>query len=290
MLGYFAANSDSFITGRFLGATTLGFYNFAYQIPHLAETHIAPVVNQVLFPVLSQVQDDRERLRQGYLQSLRWIAVATLPFAVGLLVIAPEFVPVVYGEPWRPVILPLQILCLSGLAHALTNSVWTVQQAVGRPEIGLWWGAALVPITIGTLIFSLRWGMVGIATAMLFLSVGSSLGIQAVTNRLIALSWGRWFKVIRIPITAAVAMGLVSALWRAMMLAESFQAWMTLGTTVAVGIMSYVAGLLWMDRTLVDELRSLMPWTSGSARAAGAVDVTATVSRRLEIPLDAAER
>ncbi len=258
LLGFFAGNSDNLITGRVLGETTLGFYSFAYQIPHLAETHVAPIINRVLFPVLSQIQHDLERFRRGYLQSLRWLAVVVVPFAVGLFVVAPEFIPTVYGEPWRPVVLPLQILCAAGLAHALTNAVWTVQQAVGRPEIGFRWDAATVPLSIVALIVSARWGMLGIATTMLVLSVTLAVAIQHITNRLIKLSWWRLIGAVRSPFLAAAGMGSLTAMCRAMLLTQSWSAPKVLIVTVAVGVMSYTGLLVLLDRHLIQEARGLI--------------------------------
>lgn len=257
-LGYFAANSDNLITGRFLGATTLGFYNFAYQIPHLAETHMAPIVTRVLFPVLSKIQDDKERLRRGYLQSLRWIAVAAAPFAVGLFVIAPEFIPTVYGAQWQPIVLPLQILCAAGLIHSLTSSVWTVQQALGRPDIGFWWNLATLPLIVGTLIISARWGILGIATGMLSISFAQSLAIQHITNRLIGLSWRRWWQAVRAPFFASIGMGAVASACRLAAVNRFWPALSVLGLTVAVGMIAYIAAFKWLAGDLWREGRNLL--------------------------------
>ncbi len=264
-LGYFSANSDFLVTGKFLGAATLGFYNFAYQIPHLAETHLVPVVGRVLFPVLSKIQDDRERLRRGYLQSLRWIAIVSAPFIVGLFVTAPEFIPVVYGERWQPVIAPLQLLCLAGLAHALTSLVWTAQQSVGRPDIGFWWNAATLPLIIGTLVVSARWGILGIATTMLTFSLVLSLAIQHITNRLIGLVWSRWCRVVQVPLSAALGMGLAAAVCRTIMLSHAWPAWAVLVSSAGVGVVVYLGLLMMLDRSVSSEIRELFSMRRQSA-------------------------
>jgi len=273
-LGYFAANSDNLITGRVLGAATLGIYNFAYQIPHLTETHLAPIVNRVLFPVMSQVQDDLERLRRGYLQSLRWIAMAAMPFAVALFVMAPELIPTVYGQQWQPVVAPLQLLCAAGLAHALTSLVWTVTQAAGRSDIGFWWNAATVPFVIVALIFSARWGITGIATTMLVQSVVLSLAIQHVMNRLIRLPWACWYGAVRVPALAAAGMGCLMALCRAALLAHAWSAPMVLAITAAIGVVSYAGLLVLLDRHLIQEARSLMALRRPSAPLAEPTSLT----------------
>ena len=278
-LGYFAANSDYIITGRLLGASALGFYNFSYQIPHLAETHVAPIVTRVLFPVLSRVQDDRERLRRGYLQSLRWVAAVAAPFAVGLWVTAPEFVPVVYGERWQPVVLPMQILCAAGFVHALTSSVWTVQQAVGRPDIGFRWNAATLPLLLGALVVGAHWGVIGIACAMLAFSVAQSLAIQHVTNRLIGLAWSRWIGAVQAPVLAAAGMGAAAVVCRAAARSWSWPAAQVFLAVAGIGVVSYGLLWLWQDRTAVAELQEIWRWNRvAPASKAASLDVVTKVA------------
>ena len=257
-LGYFAANSDYLVTGRFLGATVLGYYNFAYELPHLAQTHLVPVISRVLFPVFSRLQDDRARLHRGYLEGLRWLAVVSVPFCVGLFVTAPEFVPTVYGAKWAPVIAPLQILCLAGLANALTSTVWTAQQAIGRPDIGFVWNAIGVPLIVGTLLLGARGGILGVATAMLGLTVVRALLIQHITNRLIGLSWSRWWNAVRAPLLAGMGMGGVVASCRMAVIPPTWTTLESLVAMIGVGVGSYGALLLWQDRALVSDLRGLL--------------------------------
>ena len=277
-LGYFSANTDYIVTGRVLGATTLGIYNFSYQLPHLVETHLAPIVNRVLFPILSRVQDDRERLRCVYLQSLRWIAIVSVPCSVGLFVVAPELVPFIYGAKWQGVVQPLQILCLAGLLHALTTTVWMLQQAIGKPGIGFAWNAATVPLIVVTLIFSSRWGIIGIAVTMLIVSVTLSLAIQHITNRLIGLSWARWIATVRPAVVAAIGMGLIVAAGRWMMLSEACPSTVAVGISIVLGIVSYALLLIWQDRAVLDELGGFFGRKSKPAPQTVTPRVTASAS------------
>ena len=263
ILGYFSANSDYLITGRVLGAEMLGYYNFAYQIPHLAETHLAPVVGRVLFPVLSQVQDDRERLCRGYLHSLRWIAVVCAPFSAGLCVVAPEFIPTVYGARWAPVIVPLQMLCLAGFAHAITNTVWTVQQAVGRSDIGFIWNAVMLPFVIGALVFSSRWGMFGIATTMMIASTVLALAVQQITNRLIGLSWRRWISAMQGAVLATAGMTLATESARLFFLSLEWSKPAVLIAETAVGLVAFTILLFLLERPFFAELTGLLHRGSG---------------------------
>jgi len=83
LLRFFNANSDRFLTGRLLGASALGFYQFAYALPHLVVEYFTETVSEVLFPVYSKVQDDHARFRRGYTMTVTLTALVTFPLLVG---------------------------------------------------------------------------------------------------------------------------------------------------------------------------------------------------------------
>ena len=57
-----------------------------------------PIFTNVAFPVLARVQADRERLRQGYLATLRLILTVIYPVLIGIAAVAPIAVPLIFGE------------------------------------------------------------------------------------------------------------------------------------------------------------------------------------------------
>lgn len=260
LLGYFAANSDYLITGRVLGAEILGYYNFSYTFPHLAQTHITPIVTRVLFPVLSKLQDEAGRLRAGYLRSLAWITAISAPFSIGLGVTAPDLVPVVFGDQWYPVIIPMQILSALGLLNAMTSTVWTVQQAKGRPEIGVWWNLFTVPVLIGALIVSSRWGIHAVAWTMTILGSIFAISIQHITNRLIEMPWSDYLKSVGPCVAAALFMGIIVCLLRAVAAAalQTEHPGLHLGLSTLVGAGTYLLGLRLFASTFWKEAAELI--------------------------------
>ncbi|HWG07941.1 MAG TPA: lipopolysaccharide biosynthesis protein [Solirubrobacteraceae bacterium] len=91
-------NLDYLFIGRVLGAASLGLYTIGFRIPELAILNVAHVAGDVLFPAYSAI--DRDRLREGYLTSLRYLAMLTVPLAVGLILLARPVILVVFGHQW----------------------------------------------------------------------------------------------------------------------------------------------------------------------------------------------
>src|SRR6185312_2412377 len=85
---------DNLVVGRWLGPAALGVYGRAYGLMVMPANIFGRIVNRVLFPVMSQVQDERHRLAGGYERALAVVALLSLPVSAFLWVVAPEFIPV----------------------------------------------------------------------------------------------------------------------------------------------------------------------------------------------------
>ncbi|HMB27743.1 MAG TPA: lipopolysaccharide biosynthesis protein, partial [Blastocatellia bacterium] len=97
LANYAAINGDYFVVGRWLGATALGLYSRAYQLMTLPMMQFTSVIASVLFPVYSMIQDEDERLRRAYLNSVSLSAIIVAPTLAILAVAAPEIMIGIFG-------------------------------------------------------------------------------------------------------------------------------------------------------------------------------------------------
>jgi O-antigen/teichoic acid export membrane protein len=136
-VGFALDNGDNLLVGRFLGAQPLGYYSLAYRVILVPVQRVAKLMSRAAFPALSRVQDDVVRLREGFQQANRYVALTCMPIMVGVAVTAPDLVPVVFGDRWRPATTSLVLLALSGPALLVTNLSGTLYRSAGRPQWGL---------------------------------------------------------------------------------------------------------------------------------------------------------
>jgi len=177
---YFALQGDYLVIGRILGAEPLGLYTRAYNLMMMPTTHFVQALGSVLFPAVSQIQSEEEKLRRVYLQVISVMNVIVLPVVVILLIVSSELVIGVYGQPWSGAIAPLQILAIFGLFRSLYNGQSNFIKARGRVYaltmcqviyggsvlFGSWLGAKLfglegVAVAVGLSIL-LMWFMVSV--------------------------------------------------------------------------------------------------------------------------------
>ena len=204
---YFNTNTDFLLTGRLLGASALGFYQLAYNLPHIVLTHISETISEVLFPIYCKVQDDHARFRRGFSTTVAFISLVTFPCMAGLAVIAPEFVRVAYGAKWATAIVPMQVLCLAAAANSVFDPIGSLCHSKGRPDIGLRWNLFMLPLTVAALMLASRWGVTGIAAAMSGLALCSLLCV-AFAIRLVDLRLSDYLRAL----TPALGGSLVMAL------------------------------------------------------------------------------
>lgn len=123
---------DRVLLGAWVPAFEVGWYEAAYRIIGIAVV-IPTALTTPLFPALSRNLHDPDMLRRAITQTLRIALLFTVPFAAGLIVVAPA-IPSLFGWPQDFVnAVPLMmILSLSVPALAVDMVLGTAVTATGR--------------------------------------------------------------------------------------------------------------------------------------------------------------
>ncbi len=256
ILDYFSRQIDAILIGRLLDSTRLGYYQFSHSIPHVVQTGFGRALNRVLFPVYCRVQDDNARFGRGWVKSLRVISLAAFPFLTGMAVVAAPFVRTLYGDRWEPVIVPLQILCLSALAQSIFTMNGAVLNAKGRPDIGLKWSIIRLPLTFGIVIAFSRWGVIGIASGVTLASL-TSVFPAWVATRLIDLPFRGWLGAMAPATICSGSMALVLLAVRHYLLPAGISDILHLTVLVPLGALTYFALFRLIYRQHWEELLAL---------------------------------
>jgi len=208
LLHYFSNNLDYMIVGRRLGAQQLGYYEMAYAIPNMVKSNLAQVITRVLFPSFSRVKDDTQRMNAAFIQVVKILSIIAFPALSGLLIIAPEFVPLYFGPQWLPVILPLQMLCVSGALIAVTASFGPIIHAKGRPDVTMKLAAIKLPLLATVLWIGSSYGINGTAIGFMSLNLVWVIVSVYVTSSTIGANPMDVMKAFLPGLTSAFLMGL----------------------------------------------------------------------------------
>jgi O-antigen/teichoic acid export membrane protein len=110
---------------------------------------ITSTLSDVMFPALSKIQDEKDRVRRLYLRAISAIGLVTIPLMLLLLVVTDSFVLAVFGPKWSGVIPVLQILCLAGVILPIASTVGWIFRSQGRADWQFYWGLFGTSVTLG---------------------------------------------------------------------------------------------------------------------------------------------
>ena len=166
MLYYLQTNGDRFLIGRFLGTDALGTYAVAYNTILQPASKIGGPLQRVMSPAFCRIQDEPERIAAAWARVVRILAGVSVPALAALVVLAPDFVPVVLGDQWHAAVPVIQILAWVGIIQALQSLNVDVLMARDRARTIFRFSVVLVTLPPRRLRLGLEWGVVGVAVAL----------------------------------------------------------------------------------------------------------------------------
>lgn len=236
---FLLTQGDDAFVGKVLGAAALAFYQMAYRFSNMAATEIAHVVGGVMFPALSELQDDRPRLGGALLRSIELTTSFSLPLAAAIFMLAPSFTMAVLGPKWMPMVPAMQVLAVFGALRSVGASLGPAYLATARLGTHLAFGLVQLALMVASIYpLSMRWGIQGTSLSVtiallvaVVMNVWTVRGIAEIeTGRMLA-ALGRG---------TAVAVGVLLGTWALGRALGPMSAWTSL---VALGLAAVAIGL-----------------------------------------------
>lgn len=237
-LYYLNTNIDLVLIGRSIGATSLGYYQNARSLTDEVRARIAMPLQRVLFPAFSAIQTDQERLQQTVVQSGSILAAIIIPVGIGMSAVAPELVPVLYGDKWLPMIPVLTFFGLSAAIKGSTAIASTLFNSQNRVALAFKYNLVGTVINIAGITLAIPYGIVWVAVAGTVYSL-YSLFVFKVGLGLINLPTRQALRILAAPATAATVMWLAIVVLRPYLAESIGSLGLLLASNVALGALIY---------------------------------------------------
>lgn len=160
-----ARDADSVLIGRAVGDVGLGHYDRGNKLAIIPLERIRTVLQQLLLPILSRLNEEGERYRYAYLRVIRQLMLFMTPGVVAVGVTAPILVPFIIGEQWAPAAPIFAWLTLSALHRPVSMTMDMLFISQARTRDYLIWSAFSTVTSLAAFVIGLRWGAVGVAAA-----------------------------------------------------------------------------------------------------------------------------
>jgi PST family polysaccharide transporter len=262
---YLYSHADFLVAGRVLGKAQLGAYSMAWSLANVPIEKVSTLVNSVTPGFFSAVQKDRAGLQRYLLTLTEGIALIVFPAALGLALVADDFVTVVLGAHWEGAVVPLRLLAAYATIRAISPLLMPLLNAIGETRLFMWnniLGLLLLPpaFLIGS-----RWGTGGIAAAWIVVHPFLLLVLYARTFRRIGLRPLRYFAALWPALSAALAMTAAVLAARAL-LPPAAPRVLDLAAEVGAGALAYITVLFAFHRHRVDAFRRAIAAGRAAAR------------------------
>ena len=134
------------VVGRFYSPATLGQYTRAKSFSQLLSSNLTAVIQRVTYPVLSNIQDEKERMVRAYRKMIKMTMFIT---AVSMFFLGAISEPLLYcliGPKWHEAALYLPLICIGASTYPLHAINLNMLQVQGRSDLFL--GLEIIKKTI----------------------------------------------------------------------------------------------------------------------------------------------
>ena len=159
------------IIGKFYTPASLGYFTRAHGYATLPSATITDVVSRVTFPILSEIQHDKQQLQKSYNQMLLLTAFFMFPLMIGIATLAEPLIRLMLTDKWIACVPYLQILCVTMMLYPVHALNLTLLKVIGRSDLFLRLELWKKSLGVIVLIVTLPLGVEAMCWGMLFLSV-----------------------------------------------------------------------------------------------------------------------
>lgn len=139
------------VVGKFYSPATLGQYTRAKHYSQLLSSNLTNVIQRVTYPVLSNIQDDKERMVKAYRKMITTTMFITAISMFFLGAIAEPLIYCLIGAKWHEAATYLPLICISGSTYPLQAMNLNMLQVQGRSDLFLGLEIAKKIIAVGPL-------------------------------------------------------------------------------------------------------------------------------------------
>lgn len=149
------------IIGKQYSSSQLGYYTNASRFSDMASQTLTSSLQRVTYPVLSSLQEEKERLEQNFRRIIKMSGFLLFPIMAGLAAIGNPLISLLFGSQWQPMTIYFQLLCLAGMLYPIHALNLNILQVRGRSDLFLYL-ELIKMVVVSVMIFLAVWLKLGI--------------------------------------------------------------------------------------------------------------------------------
>jgi O-antigen/teichoic acid export membrane protein len=184
---------DTIFVGIVFSPIVLGYYSRAATLTTQVQTYTTNSLSRVMFPMLSQLQDDEEKFKETYFKVFN-IVTGLMIFLVAPLYFLSQFVVILLlGDQWQPTVILFQILVLAALTSPQVNIMGRAIMAKGYSKLKFTTGLLQRVFKLSPIAVGLFYGIEEFATAMVISSLLAFLALSKIYENKLGINF--WVQI-----------------------------------------------------------------------------------------------
>lgn len=145
------------LVGKYYSAASLGQYTRADQFANLFSSNLTSIVQRVSYPVLSQIQNEKERMVAVYRKVIKLTMFVTAIFMISLAAVSEPLLYCLIGPQWHEAATYLPLICFNLVLYPLHAINLNMLQVKERTDIFLYLEIIkkvifVIPVIVGVLV------------------------------------------------------------------------------------------------------------------------------------------
>ena len=249
------------VAAMFLTPAAVGYIRLSWRCIDLVSQFAVIPFGSVAMATYSQAHAQKGSVEEACLGFIRFSGLLAFPCFAGMAAVAPIFIPILFGENWKPAVPVLQILCLIAIPFVVESFTWGVLAAIKRPGLNLKISVLQLLAGLGLSFFAAPFGLYPVVWAHVAKVWGVwPLGVFY-TQRYGGVEFRKITKVVAIPLGASLVMG-ACVFGTGLMIEGAMPPIASLAFMVALGACIYAAlifaSMPAVAKTSVGELRRIL--------------------------------
>ncbi|MBO7110346.1 MAG: lipopolysaccharide biosynthesis protein [Bacteroidaceae bacterium] len=125
------------VVGKFYSPASLGQYTRAKSTSQLFSSNLTNIIQRVTYPVLSDIQDDKDRMKSAYRRIIKTTMFITAICMFFLGAISEPFLYCLIGPKWHEAATYLPLICIAGSLYPLHAINLNMLEVQGRSDLFL---------------------------------------------------------------------------------------------------------------------------------------------------------
>jgi O-antigen/teichoic acid export membrane protein len=255
---YCYSNAATFIIGKVSGEKQLGLFSMASTLAGLPTAHITSLVGQVTSSAFSKLQNDLSALNKLLNGFTAGLAMINFPVLAGMAITAPELVPILLGSQWQAIVLPMQVLCITGFIRTVSPLLTQALTFAGKAKVTALYTTICSFVIPSAVLAGVLWrGIEGVAIFSLFAYFALTFILLLLCKKHLSMCIKTYLSQLITPLLASVAMS-VAVFGTKLALVSYINVLVLFIIEVVVGILTYLLWLIYVQKSGLSQLKQVL--------------------------------